>query len=328
MGKQNNNKLFAPAAIFYSSDVNQYILKYNPDSLGSYELSEQIVIIIHEILHVVNMHHIRIKYRNLARWNIATDLSINSYLKSKFSKRLLQTLLLPEVFNLPQNMSADWYYESLQDKNIEAFVSHPQWDSYSEVDTIETILRKAEEISKPEISEPTKQIDWSILLKRYVHTFLSPSKGFSYRRISRRFGLPPGKKRFRKIPPIVVALDVSGSILPEYFQKFLKEVRAIGASYAAPIQIVECDHQIVNTYLFNKDRFLDIKNNNGGTKFKPVFELVDTLHKKEGVGCVIYFTDGQADDLDEIHKPKYPVIWVYPQKLCSPCVSWGSNLWM
>lgn len=68
---------------------------YNPDFILSLTFPEVKGILIHEILHVANLHHIRRGNRNPLSWNIAGDLAINGLIENEGyklpEKRLRET---------------------------------------------------------------------------------------------------------------------------------------------------------------------------------------------------------------------------------------------
>lgn len=328
MKKVEDLSLQAPAAIYFST--NYLELRYNSSILFTYDISEQIAIIIHEVLHIVNNHYSRLQNRFSDKWNIACDLAVNSLIKSRLSERLLAELLLPEIFELPPLKSADWYYTALQNKSLDIIISHPQWDSVTEDHKRNTdrLLNLAQLGADPpaEMDLVKPSLNWDTLLRKHLQMMLSPIKEYSHKRWSRRFERPPGKKRVRQIAPLLIALDISGSIQLEYFDKFIQEIHSIVSVSKSPIWIAECDTEIRANYPFQNP--LKVQNSNGGTKFKPVLNLASAMHRKGNLGCLIYFTDGRAEDLLEIKRPSYPVIWVYPEKLHSACVPWGVHLWM
>lgn len=84
---------------------------YDPDVPWSFD--EQVGAFIHELHHVVLFHADRAKGRDHKLWNAATDLEINSALQ-RGGVLLPQGALMPDQFDMPHNMAAEWYYAALQ----------------------------------------------------------------------------------------------------------------------------------------------------------------------------------------------------------------------
>ena len=104
--------------------TNGKVLKYNPEFTNRLTLNAVKWVVLHEAMHLMLGHHVRIGDRNHLGWNAATDLAINSLLK-EYAARLgvYQELvneikvLMPregEFAKLPHMRSGEWYYRQLE----------------------------------------------------------------------------------------------------------------------------------------------------------------------------------------------------------------------
>lgn len=100
------------------------VLKYNPEFTNRLTLNAVKWVVLHEAMHLMLGHHIRMGDRNHLAWNAATDLAINSLLK-EYAMRLgvYQELvndikiLMPregDFAKLPHLRSGEWYYRQLE----------------------------------------------------------------------------------------------------------------------------------------------------------------------------------------------------------------------
>jgi predicted metal-dependent peptidase len=101
----------APAGVRFM--FNKYELHLNPLLFNLYSIEEQIAILKHEMLHIINLHVIRRKNRNPEKWNYATDISINQLITN-----IPEDGLQPETFKLKKNLNAENYYDLIPDKYL------------------------------------------------------------------------------------------------------------------------------------------------------------------------------------------------------------------
>jgi predicted metal-dependent peptidase len=96
----------SPAGVRFK--FNKYEMFINPLLFGLYTLDEQIAILKHEMLHIINLHIVRQKDRDHKKWNYGTDLSINQLIKN-----IPEDGLQPEKFEFEKNLNAEQYYEMI-----------------------------------------------------------------------------------------------------------------------------------------------------------------------------------------------------------------------
>ena len=130
-------------------------------------------------------------------------------------------------------------------------------------------------------------------------------------------------KESRRIREFVVAIDTSASTSGELVQKFLQKTYNILKSTESffsrvNIHIIQCDADIQEHVKISSeeevDRYIDSMEilGLGGTDFRPVFDLVDSLIEAgefSDLRGLIYFTDGYGTF--PAHKPGYQTAFVF-----------------
>lgn len=171
-----------------------------------------------------------------------------------------------------------------------------------------------------EIKHPPQ--DWRAILRRFVQS--SMADDYSWKMPNTRFlfaGLYMPALKSESLPPIVVAVDTSGSIDEATLSAFAAEINAI-AEEAQPeaVHVVYCDAGINGERRFERDDLITLESmGGGGTDFRPVFEWVE----QEGIipACLIYLTDleGTFPEMP----PDYPVLWGATSRWEAP---WGETV--
>lgn len=178
-------------------------------------------------------------------------------------------------------------------------------------------LRKfIEKLSNP-------QLNWRKILQRYVSEanqeptiYKIPNRRY----VSSGYYLPGIKGREEGFGSVVIAVDTSGSIGSEEFNTFLTESRTILKAFAPEeIWIIYCSDGMKPPsgdidYLKSPSQKLDPskQKSTGGNAggFDPPLKWTEEniIKKGKDLACLIYFTDGGAEDPE---KPKWhkKVIW-------------------
>lgn len=87
-------------------------LYYDPKLPERWSLEEIAGVLIHELEHLLRVHPARAGEREVHRWNVAADLEINDDLR-KEGLPLPRGGVFPELFGLPEGLTAEEYYERL-----------------------------------------------------------------------------------------------------------------------------------------------------------------------------------------------------------------------
>lgn len=310
---------------------------------------EQVAVLKHECMHILNDHISRAKdidpsiYEksdeaadriiNRAKHmliNVAADCAINPSIP-----HIMKDAMFPKTFNLEEHQTLEWYVENLKNnkklKDLNEFDDHALWgesEGSKEIlkEKIKQHINKAASKARAAGRMTAenelyvdrlnyKPRDWKSDLKRFAAKALETALVSSKKKRNRRYGIMyPGTVKEETLH-LGVALDTSGSISDEALCQFMAEVGNI-AKYAT-VTVVEADSEVKNSYLFDPKKTYTVKGR-GGTAYQPAF---DYFSKETEVDGVIYF--GDMDTFEEqLIKPKYPVLWaiVGNQK---PPADWG-----
>ena len=323
-----DNNLPAPAACTVDKEKLHPIIFINENQFYKYNLMEQIAILKHEVLHLLNEHFNRKEDENSWLWNIATDLAINQLIPF-----IPKNALILEEFNKEFNMKlepekpAEYYYKELKKTaekygiNIELLKNkildnHSKWDNLSPAqkdvirESIKKLIKETTEKSRgnmpKEIVEIFKiikeknKISW----KKYLRKLLSNKKGNSVKTIKRR------DKRFQKrldlkgkkkyfTGDVLVIVDVSGSMDNKEIIKGINEVFYIIKKMNYKVHIIQVDTEP----RYYKEGEFDIKKmkfkrmGTGGTYLFPGIKLADEM--KIPYSAIIIITDGYIETPEE-----------------------------
>lgn len=312
------------------------VIAYNPSAVEKWTVHEVEGVLCHEVLHVTNGHCWRRGRRDSEKWNRACDYAINPIVVEA-KMRLPEGALDDPRFH---GKSAEEIYAALPDSppdggggkdngsgsgagcgevrddpgkdrteaqaNWELAVRHAATQAKARGKLPETLERAVEEILRP-------KIDWKSVLRRFVQQ--NARSDYSWSFPNRRYlaqGLYLPAVRSEEMPPIVVAVDTSGSIGKKELSSFSSEIAAI-VSETRPetTHVLYCDAMVHRTEEFGPDDLIELKPiGGGGTDFRPAFTWVD----ENGVApaCMIYLSD--LDGAFPERPPEFPVLWVSTTK--------------
>jgi predicted metal-dependent peptidase len=295
---------------------------YNPDFLLSLPEDERIGVVIHEVLHPVFEHMIRLGDRNRKKFNRAADYKVN------------QTAI-EAGFKLPSWVLYDKQYDNMTTEQIYDLLPDPPpgWDGYDIVysktqketkdlkEFIDQVLVKAAMEAKRANQAGTipKEIQFYLdtLLKPHLpwHRILSKflnetvKDAHCYTRPNRRF-LPkfylPSRYN-EKFGEAAIFTDTSCSVTPKQFTHFISEaLNLLKVMRPSVIHFGQFDTTIKSIDVIrNQVDLLSVKfTGRGGTDITQVLEW-GVKHKPK---VLIVFTDGEFP-LPDI-KPACPVIWL------------------
>ena len=172
-----------------------------------------------------------------------------------------------------------------------------------------------------EIKNPPQ--DWRAILRRFVQQ--NATSDYSWTVPNGRYlhlGLYMPSLRSESMPPMVVAVDTSGSIDDLVVSQFASEINTIvDELQPQAVDIVYCDAKVQGVDVFEQGEPIAIKPKGfGGTDFRPVFEWVE----KEGItpSCLVYLTD--MEGAFPKNEPGFPVLWGDINGLYPP--PWGEHV--
>ena len=306
---------------------------------------------VHEALHRVLKHHLRMGKRDHQLWNIACDYAINPII-------LASDLVLPDgalVDARFKDMSAEKIYDILQSESKDqpqdgngvgggSGSGQPQPQAWGNVDApqgmsedqvkqqeatidAQTMMAVSSVKNRGEIPSSIKdiikamersQIDWVDVLRRFVGG--DQPQDYSYRRPNRRQWylnevITPTSNMVG-CGHVVVAIDTSGSVRNKELSYFLGELNEITKnSGAESVTVIQCDADIQKVVRYEKGEDIEqfeVKGR-GGTRVMPVFDYIDKENIK--VDNFIYFTDMGIFDYPT-SDVGYPILWVSSDIKC------------
>jgi len=299
---------------------------------------------VHEALHRVLKHHLRMGKRDHQLWNIACDYAINPII-------LASDLVLPDgalVDARFKDMSAEKIYDILQseskDEPQDGNGGQPQPQAWGNVDApqgmsedqvkqqeatidAQTMMAVSSVKNRGDIPSSIKdiikamersQIDWVDVLRRFVGG--DQPQDYSYRRPNRRQWylnevITPTSNMVG-CGHVVVAIDTSGSVRNKELSYFLGELNEITKnSGAESVTVIQCDADIQKVVRYEKGEDIEqfeVKGR-GGTRVMPVFDYIDNENIK--VDNFIYFTDMGIFDYPK-SDVGYPILWVSSDIKC------------
>jgi len=159
-----------------------------------------------------------------------------------------------------------------------------------------------------ELLEPV--VDWREALRQFIDR--TARNDYTWKRPNPRYfsrGLILPSLYNQEMPPLVVAVDTSGSITKDDLQQFASEIDDILNQYPTTVTVVYCDTKVQHVEEFTAETRpirLDAKGG-GGTRFSPVWEWIEE-NAEETPCAVVYLSDLQCSDYG--NEPEMPVLWV------------------
>jgi predicted metal-dependent peptidase len=301
-------------------------LLYNPTWFRVLRAEQKIGVVIHELSHLILWHPYRRGNRDTLLWSIACDMAVNEQVdKEQLPEDSITVELISNTYKLKldKQKAAEYYYNKIiENDEILAFIGN---DDEILIQINSDLTLKANKLSEENLSEADKnavmndlsqimedaaaegevpavlqnavdevyeefKVNWRKMLKRFITGRGKIQTRKSYKRQSRRFEDLPGTKRAIGVDALV-AIDESGSITNSLVNSFFKELQSINKITGASIKVTrfdtECTEPVsIKDYVKNNERL-----KNGGTDFRPVFELADKMK----TSLLIIFTDGDGE---------------------------------
>jgi predicted metal-dependent peptidase len=307
------------------ASVPELIIYYNPNWFESLSNQYKLGIVLHELLHVILLHQYRRGNRQILLWSIACDMAVNEMIPDKnigADAVTVDKIARKIKRKIEQGKNAEYYYEIITDVNEIISLASREGDTIlifegdnsikaqkiseetatdMEVNALKSnlmqIISEARSVGEfPEglgdrIDDVYKelQIDWRVILKRFLSGRGKMIIRKSYKRQSRRYEDLPGTKRSIGVSALI-AIDESGSISDSLVKAFYQELQEINKITGTSMMVTrfdtECSKPVpLGTFVTDKKRI-----KRGGTDFRPIFELAD----QQKIPLVIIFTDGDG----------------------------------
>lgn len=318
---------------------------FSPKFVNGLTHRQTVFLIMHELKHIVYKHIDRLKDRDPKMWNVAGDYVINNFLDSKGFDVIPSTLLdhqydglsTDDIYlKLMEQKKNDPSFDPSPDQNdllppntldpnannqgattnqkiVDDFVEQAIGEAMIQVEMNERrgvkaagnvpgdIQRYYEELMKP-------SVPWQTVLSRFL--FGVSKTDYSFRRPSRR-GMAmdltlPGRYG-NSMDCIDFAIDTSGSVSEETFNKFITEIHEVFKQFSPEnIGIMQFDDIIQDIKkVCSLEEFKQIKfKGGGGTTVQPVLQE----YAKNDAKALVILTDGYFHHSKQ-DDPNKPVIW-------------------
>lgn len=319
-----------------TADVDGKNLRFNPQFFMSLTPEGQLFLLLHETLHVVFQHMLRIGTRNPQKWNAACDYVINLLLMQRGYQ-------MPEGGLLDKNftgMSADQIYNLLPDppppppggggsggsmpgdfgndiRTDSPVAGDPELES-----DIANILVRAAIQSKMANDKPgtiplevelyldkllNPKLPWNRILQKYLNSF--SKNDYSWKKPNRRFfpehHLP--SMYSNNLIDLAAAVDISGSVSDDDFKQTISDVHAVVKQFKPrKLTLVQFDTQLKHVDRIHSTQELrQVKfHGRGGTRIEPVLAWA----KDNKPQLLLIFSDGCFRTSYE--NPGIPVVWL------------------
>ena len=316
--------------------VDGTTLGYNPDFIESLDRDELKGLLLHEVGHLMHLHHLRRGGRDPKGWNIAGDYVINKELKDSGYK-LPKGGLISDAYDgmatedvyatLPKEPDGGGYSDSgrelgdVRDQKTPSGTPMSDSENQEAQKDMQVKINQAYEAAKragnvpagverlvKELNDP--KLPWREVLARWIGE--KSKNDYSWSVPNRRY-LPqdivmPGPDGFT-FGKVALACDTSASIDQDMLRDIASEALGCLSMYAeegleVTLPCLWCDTEV--TYQELADGDVPKPEGGGGTHFTPVFEYIEEHDIKPK--ALIYITDGYCDDFPSV-EPDYDVLW-------------------
>jgi predicted metal-dependent peptidase len=321
-------------------------LGYNPAFIDTLDDATIESVLAHEAAHVAHGHPFRMKpHHDQKRANVAMDHAVNLPLKDYRDKAGRAPFSIPsdwladaqytgqsweEVYTrLPTDQQQNQGQKPSQGQpgpgDVEPYPAASPADlQEAEAANIQAVTQAAQAAAAygnlpgdiqrlvDELRKPV--IHWAEVLRRFLTKTTSES---TWKRPNRRAmagGMYLPSRTGEQCPPLVIAVDTSGSLTADQLAGFEAEVNAV-LSDTRPelVTVIYCDSRVKGTEEFTPDELPVTLHaaGGGGTLFQPVFNYVrDNLEAEPA--ALVYLTD--LDGPEPTEQPPYPVLWISTDK--------------
>ena len=329
-------QIFVCSDAIDTAGVNGTHLIYNPEFIMTLTPAETIGILVHEMMHLTNKHHLRRLDRDRKIWNWAADLAINPLILAA-GYTMPADLLFPgfapfEFF--PLNLSAEGYYALIvkeqdagkdfkdADKKQLGDVSEPS-ENMTQAELAAADLETTAQVCSAKaaagrrgtmsggVDETTKLatkpiVSWKAQLREYMTA--NAKNRIDWNRPNRRhahrgFYLPT--RSGKELGHVVCLVDTSGSVR-DAIPQFLAEIQDIGQqAEKITIMLHNCDCYAQTEWTPADGPMIIPQIKRGGTDHIPSFGIIDAMPDEPTL--VVCLTDLESTFPTQ---PNYPVLWV------------------
>lgn len=317
---------------------------YSSKWVDKLSMDEIKTVICHEVMHLALGHHCRRQQREPRKWNVAGDHVVNLQLMAAKDPQGKSLFTMPkEGLCDPQftDMFTEQVYSLLPDSqqgqgkgkggdgpSMGEVMDYPGESGTGQATQSELQQQEIDwKIAATQAAQAAKmcgklpsslarfvedlneaRVNWREALQRFVNQ--CARNDYTWKRPNGRYfsqGIILPSLYSEQLPPIVVAVDTSGSISAQDLAQFAGEIDEIIGQYNATVTVLYCDARINGEETFtpeNRPVRLQAKGG-GGTDFAPVMERVIDL---DDAACLVYLTDMCCGSFGQ--DPGIPVLWI------------------
>lgn len=311
------------ATLKYRAATDGKRIIFNPDKNTDLNDQEMEGLLLHELLHVVMQHPVRVM-PDIKRWQTACDYWINSHITKDLGRKIPKGGLLSSTYT--SAYSVEQIYKMLEEDQDKTESPEPDIipnDSSEDKEEIEEMivravtmaqmqgegkaygnipqdaLRLVEKILKP-------KVDYRILFQRYMSA--KAKEGHSWKRRSRRYRNIYMPSRYsEKMGEFHFYIDGSCSVSDKDFSMQVSQIHWIWENLKpSKIKIIIFNTRIVDIFEFNADEQIKVKfKARGGTDIREIRDMM----LQENPECSVIYTDGYFRQHD-FSKIKHDVLWL------------------
>lgn len=310
------------------------VIMYNSKFMDTLTKDEIIGVLVHEVMHVANLHHLRRQKREPRKFNVAADYAINQLIIDSGIVLPSDALLNAKY----RNKSAEEIYDLLPNDydngkpSIGDVADGREFDDSGtptdselaeEEQRVKMMVTAAAQAAQQAGKLPAgisrfiselvaAKVNWREVLSRFITEKLTSD--YSWMKPNRRYSrvILPSLEAQDNIGSIALIVDTSGSIDNKILSDFASEIDVIKQMVAKEVIVIYVDSEVNKVQTFEPDDELKLSpKGGGGTSFIPGFEYLEENNVE--CACVIYFTDGYCDSFPQ--DSQWPVLWaVYNNK--------------
>jgi len=298
----------------------RFEMHYNPEWLSQFSKKIIYGLLKHEFYHIILKHvtgRAPKDKKDAVRWNLATDLSINSFLEGEVP----ECGIFPgkgDFEKFPKFKLSESYYAAIPEEIVEKYQNggygdgeagfdvHDGWSSedipehvkkYAETKLRSDLQKLSEQAMRNNqwgsvpadiqgkiISECRTFVDWETAIRYFSSTTIRGEKMTTQKRVNKRYPyIQPGTKT-KRFARLLVASDESGSVSDDLRSRLTSCLN--GLTKIVEIDYVPFDTEVQEEYLFHwrKDTSeYPVRKKSGGTCFQCVTDFVNQNKKYDGV---------------------------------------------
>ena len=329
--------------------VDGRCLYFHPEFVEKITKLEMEGVLVHEVLHLVLLHHLRRGNRDPKVWNYSGDFVVN-------------LIITAEGFILPGNPLLDQKYKGwTTEKVYDYLIANPDEQPETgdeggcgevmdagtggekgegdgqpmtaaemsvEVHKVKAQVQAAAQAARKrgklpgsieqlinEICSP--RANWKTILQRFVSEKAFVDFDFSQcnTRILHQTGIITPVMDGEALGKLGLIIDVSGSTSSaKQREQFFGEISDVLENYQCEVTAIYCDTRVTNVEVFTQDD-LPLQpcagKSGGGTVMKPGFDWIE--ENLDDCAAIILFSDGGVFDWKWIDEPKQPCLMACTQ---------------